>query len=97
MPPENSSAGLLEIAGLEAGYGQVRVLWGVDLNVGEHETVLLEDLGVARHEAEVAFEIICGALQVAQLARAVRLPQQLAGVAAHLIGMQEIRQYKQLQ
>src|SRR5437763_4821672 len=41
MPPEPASPALLEIAGLEAGYGKVRVLWGVDLNVGEHETVVL--------------------------------------------------------
>ena len=41
MPPEPPPPALLDIAALEAGYGKVRVLWGVDLNVGEHETVVL--------------------------------------------------------
>src|SRR5438105_13787144 len=41
MPPEPAPPALLEIAGLEAGYGKVRVLWGVDLDVAEHETVVL--------------------------------------------------------
>ena len=41
MPPEPAPPALLEIEGLEAGYGKVRVLWGVDLSVGEHATVVL--------------------------------------------------------
>ena len=32
---------LLEVAGLVTGYGSVRVLWGVDLDVGGNETVVL--------------------------------------------------------
>ncbi|MDT7949942.1 MAG: ABC transporter ATP-binding protein [Acetobacteraceae bacterium] len=32
---------LLETRGLESGYGTIRVLWGVDLAVGENETVVL--------------------------------------------------------
>jgi branched-chain amino acid transport system ATP-binding protein len=37
MSPES----LLEVRGIEAGYGQVRVLWGVDLDVHERESVVL--------------------------------------------------------
>jgi branched-chain amino acid transport system ATP-binding protein len=32
---------ILEAQGIEAGYGRVQVLWGVDLDVQEHETVVL--------------------------------------------------------
>jgi branched-chain amino acid transport system ATP-binding protein len=32
---------MLEVSGLEAGYGAVQVLWDVDLEVGEHEVVAL--------------------------------------------------------
>ena len=32
---------ILEAQGIEAGYGRVQVLWGVDLAVLEHETVVL--------------------------------------------------------
>ena len=32
---------LLEVSGIECGYGQVQVLWGVELDVYEHETVVL--------------------------------------------------------
>jgi branched-chain amino acid transport system ATP-binding protein len=32
---------LLEVHGLEVGYGRVQVLWGVDLTVAERETVVL--------------------------------------------------------
>ncbi|WP_108662111.1 ABC transporter ATP-binding protein [Acuticoccus kandeliae] len=32
---------LLSISGLEAGYGEIRVLWGVDLTVGKGEIVCL--------------------------------------------------------
>jgi branched-chain amino acid transport system ATP-binding protein len=39
MPPETGS--LLEAAGLDAGYGSMQVLWGVDLDVRAGETVLL--------------------------------------------------------
>ncbi len=41
-PPEPAAAApLLAAAGLEAGYGRVQVLWGVDLDVRERETVVL--------------------------------------------------------
>jgi branched-chain amino acid transport system ATP-binding protein len=33
--------GMLEVAGLDAGYGRVQVLWDVDLDVGEGEVVAL--------------------------------------------------------
>jgi branched-chain amino acid transport system ATP-binding protein len=39
MPPEAEP--LLEAAGLDAGYGTMQVLWGVDLDVRASETVLL--------------------------------------------------------
>src|ERR1700677_4875525 len=39
MPPE--AASLLEAAGIDAGYGTMQVLWGVDLDVRAGETVLL--------------------------------------------------------
>src|ERR1700720_3105348 len=39
MPPE--AAPLLEAAGVNAGYGTMQVLWGVDLDVRSGETVLL--------------------------------------------------------
>jgi branched-chain amino acid transport system ATP-binding protein len=39
MPPETAS--LLEAAGIDAGYGTMQVLWGVDLDVRAGETVLL--------------------------------------------------------
>jgi branched-chain amino acid transport system ATP-binding protein len=39
MPPETSS--LLHVTGLDAGYGTMQVLWGVDLDVKPGETVLL--------------------------------------------------------
>ena len=32
---------MLEVSGLEAGYGRVQVLWGIDLEVGEGEVVAL--------------------------------------------------------
>jgi branched-chain amino acid transport system ATP-binding protein len=38
MPPD---APLLEAAGIDAGYGTMQVLWGVDLDVRAGETVLL--------------------------------------------------------
>src|SRR5258707_1697621 len=38
MPPE---AALLHAAGVDAGYGTMQVLWGVDLDVRAGETVLL--------------------------------------------------------
>ena len=39
MPPE--AAPLLKAAGIDAGYGTMQVLWGVDLDVRPGETVLL--------------------------------------------------------
>ncbi len=39
MPPE--TAPLLEAIGVDAGYGTMQVLWGVDLDVRAGETVLL--------------------------------------------------------
>ena len=39
MPPD--AAPLLEAAGIDAGYGTMQVLWGVDLDVRAGETVLL--------------------------------------------------------
>ncbi len=39
MPPE--AAPLLKAAGVDAGYGTMQVLWGVDLDVRAGETVLL--------------------------------------------------------
>ena len=39
MPPE--AAALLHAAGVDAGYGTMQVLWGVDLDVRPGETVLL--------------------------------------------------------
>jgi branched-chain amino acid transport system ATP-binding protein len=38
MPPE---APLLQAGGVNAGYGTMQVLWGVDLDVRPGETVLL--------------------------------------------------------
>src|SRR6201987_6578227 len=38
MPPD---AKLLDAAGIDAGYGTMQVLWGVDLDVRAGETVLL--------------------------------------------------------
>src|SRR5258706_5996326 len=39
MPPE--AAPLMQAAGVDAGYGTMQVLWGVDLDVRAGETVLL--------------------------------------------------------
>src|ERR1700755_2198655 len=39
MPPETTS--LLSASGVDAGYGTMQVLWGVDLDVRPGETVLL--------------------------------------------------------
>jgi ABC-type branched-subunit amino acid transport system ATPase component len=39
MPPEATS--LLQAQGVDAGYGTMQVLWGVDLDVKPGETVLL--------------------------------------------------------
>src|SRR5246500_6090217 len=39
MPPD--AAPLLHAAGVDAGYGTMQVLWGVDLDVRAGETVLL--------------------------------------------------------
>jgi len=39
MPSE--TAPLLKAAGVDAGYGTMQVLWGVDLDVRAGETVLL--------------------------------------------------------
>src|ERR1700748_3720926 len=44
MPPEATSlleASLLEARSIDAGYGTMQVLWGVDLDVRTGETVLL--------------------------------------------------------
>src|ERR1700744_4222002 len=40
MPPE-TTAPLMKAAGVDAGYGTMQVLWGVDLDVRPGETVLL--------------------------------------------------------
>jgi len=40
MPPE-ATAPLMKAAGVDAGYGTMQVLWGVDLDVRPGETVLL--------------------------------------------------------
>ena len=39
MPPE--AAPLMQATGVDAGYGTMQVLWGVDLDVRSGETVLL--------------------------------------------------------
>ena len=39
MPPDATS--LLDATGVDAGYGTMQVLWGVDLDVRAGETVLL--------------------------------------------------------
>ena len=39
--PDGASRPLLEVRGLEAGYGKIRVLHGVDLEIGEGEVVTL--------------------------------------------------------
>jgi branched-chain amino acid transport system ATP-binding protein len=40
MPPDSSQP-LLEVQGLTAGYGQIQVLWGVDLSVRQNESIVL--------------------------------------------------------
>src|ERR1700761_2992104 len=40
MPPE-ATAPLMKASGVDAGYGTMQVLWGVDLDVRASETVLL--------------------------------------------------------
>lgn len=40
MPPDSSQP-LLEVKGLTAGYGQIQVLWGVDLSVRQNESIVL--------------------------------------------------------
>ena len=44
MPPDASGAPQtrLEATGIEAGYGSLQVLWGVDLQVGKGETIVLQ-------------------------------------------------------
>src|SRR5271169_191918 len=41
MPRDASPPPLLSAAGIEAGYGKVQVLWGVDLAVARNESVVL--------------------------------------------------------
>jgi len=41
MQPDGNSTTLLQVTGLTAGYGRIQVLWGVDLCVHEHESVVL--------------------------------------------------------
>lgn len=41
MQPEGIPEALLHVTGLTAGYGQIQVLWGVDLSVHEHESIVL--------------------------------------------------------
>jgi branched-chain amino acid transport system ATP-binding protein len=41
MQPEGHPKSLLDVARLTAGYGRIQVLWGVDLRVHEHESVVL--------------------------------------------------------
>ncbi len=41
MPDTPTSAGTLQVRGLQSGYGRIQVLWGVDLDVAAGETVLL--------------------------------------------------------
>ena len=40
MAPDTSQP-LLEVKGLTAGYGQIQVLWGVDLSVRQNESIVL--------------------------------------------------------
>ena len=40
MPPDSSQP-LLEVKGLTAGYGQIQVLWGVDLSVRQNQSIVL--------------------------------------------------------
>ena len=39
--PHDSPRPLLDVAGIAAGYRRLQVLWGVDLVVHEHESVVL--------------------------------------------------------
>jgi ABC-type branched-chain amino acid transport systems, ATPase component len=41
MQPDGNSKTLLQVTGLTAGYGRIQVLWGVDLCVHEHESIVL--------------------------------------------------------
>src|ERR1035438_9602298 len=41
MRPNGNSETLLQVTGLTAGYGRIQVLWGVDLCVHEHESIVL--------------------------------------------------------
>ena len=60
MPPETSS--LMTAKGVDAGYGTMQVLWGVDLDVRPGETVLLLGANAAvkhyvqQHVAKLLFQ-----------------------------------------
>ena len=41
MQPDGNSETLLQVTGLTAGYGQIQVLWGIDLYVHERESIVL--------------------------------------------------------
>jgi branched-chain amino acid transport system ATP-binding protein len=41
MPPDSAPDPLLDVAALTTGYGQVQVLWGVNLAVHERESIVL--------------------------------------------------------
>ena len=66
MPPETAS--LLTAEGVDAGYGTMQVLWGVDLDVHAGETVqhLALEAGIASHAAR--FSVSMDAVAASTLA-----------------------------
>ncbi len=62
MPPEASA--LLTASGIDAGYGSMQVLWGVDLDVRPGETVLL--LGANGAGKTTFLKALVGLLEVRQ-------------------------------
>ena len=79
MPSE--AAPLLKAAGVDAGYGTMQVLWGVDLDVRSGETVLL--LGANGAGKSTAIKAIMGLVKPTS-GRILLDGRDLAGQAAHL-------------
>ena len=82
MPPEGAS--LLKAAGVDAGYGTMQVLWGVDLDVRSGETVLLlDELAAGLNSAELDW--IAGRIKaLAATGMAVIVVEHLMGFIEHI-------------
>ncbi len=76
---------MLEVSGLQAGYGKITVLWGVSLRVGRGETVAV--IGANGAGKTTLLRTIAGLLAPAA-GRVVFRDRPIGGLAAHEIARQ---------